>query len=114
MDLNDAVGKLALKDYCEALSPDGEEAQAARPAELFFLAPAFLAEAADACSLPEEALAAAEVAAEGVAASPELTALVWYFHYCLYRLPGFSRARISTWPPVQSLGPLLEGEAGML
>ena len=99
MTLNDVLCKLELAAYCDVLTPVWEEAKAARPAELFFLAPEFLAEAGDWCSLPAEATEVALAAAGRLAESPAAVALAWYFHYCLYRVPGFDRERIYAWPP---------------
>jgi hypothetical protein len=114
MNLNDVLCKLELTEFCEALFPGWEEAQAARPEQLFFLTPEFLADVGDWCSLPEEAMQAAVAAAGRIAASPELSALAWYLHYSLYRDPAFQRELIPAWPPLAVLQPLLESDAGML
>jgi hypothetical protein len=113
MDLKEVACELGLEDYCDAFAEGWEEAQAARPTEVFFLAPEFIAEAADWCALPEAGLEAAQAAATRIAESPALTALAWYLHYCLYRLPGFDRERIYAWPPLPALQTVLGEDAGM-
>lgn len=114
MDLNEVVCALGLEDYREVFAGGWEEAEAGRPERLFFLEAQFLREMVDWCSLPDEAGETAIAAAGRIVASPELTALVWYLHHCLYREPGYDRGKVYGWPPVAALEPTLGEEAGML
>lgn len=108
MQLGEVTASLQLDESRDVLSQAWEISQASLPVgDLFFLDPAYLAEACRWAAMPEVATQALVSTARRVAANPALSALAWHFRHCLCST-AYSRPAISSWP---SLSHVLPGES---
>ncbi|MFB3882406.1 MAG: acyltransferase domain-containing protein [Armatimonadota bacterium] len=106
MGLDDVLAELDLADERAALAPEWDLSQAAMPAgELPFLAPSFVRSACADLGAPDRVIGPAVRAAERIARSGPLRALIWHLHYRLYRSATAGWDEICGWPVLKaSLG----------
>jgi hypothetical protein len=105
VQLVDVVASLQLDQSQDILSREWEGSQASLPAgDLFFLRPAYLADACRQADMPPMAVEAVVATAQYVAASPALSALAWHFQHCLCST-AYPRSAIADWPSVAHVLP---------
>ena len=106
MRLGDVLAELGLASASPALAPEWDLSQAAMPeGDLCFLAPDFVRSSCAELGAPDHIAQAAARAAELIAASDPLRALIWHLHCRLYQTKTAGWDDICGWPTLEaSLG----------